>query len=188
MGINVNKSTQAMEVDKLAEKLHLFLCPSKSNRPVSSPALQQSSSCSLHSPDPPSSGSHRSSPPNLLLYPSPQLQQEFPGDPQDTLTRKAGRLIANFDLYLLSKFDSQSHPQFCSLLHSLLFLSDISNIAGPSPITFPPILIPLSQYPIPARIPWKHSSLTGQGNRWANCRSSPLSLLLMRSPLHTAAL
>lgn len=117
------------------------------------------------------------------------FQQAFPGNPQDTLTREAGRLIAIFTSPSFPPYSiPQSHPQFCSILHSLLFLSDVSNGSGPSPTTF----LPRPHLTIPASNTSRHPQETLQSRdreagklttdlhtslfSWSSSRSAPPAL------------
>lgn len=77
------------ESGRLTAHLYFSLSNSQSNLPVSSPALQQTIIYVNFCPCPISSGSHRSSYPNIPPQTHrPQFQQPLPGNPQANLTRK----------------------------------------------------------------------------------------------------
>lgn len=107
------QASPAQEAYRLTTDIHLALSSSKTNAPVLSPALQETTHCSL--PPWPSSllqwitqiHSFKLLSPNSLLYQSLQLQQAFPGNLQTTESCEAERPAT--DLPLLHS--SQSNPQ-----------------------------------------------------------------------------
>lgn len=126
------QASPAREAYRLTTDIHLALSSSKTNAPVLSPALQETTHCSL--PPWPSFllqwitqiHSFKLLSPNSLLYLSPQLQQAFPGSLQITGSCEAERPATDLPLCFIplspipkSHFQIWSRPPAEASPHSL---------------------------------------------------------------------
>lgn len=150
------QANQVQEAGRLSAELHPFLCSSKSNLQVFSLDLYPTPALAcLHLQR--IDLSFQTTLCDSLIYPSPQLQQAFPGNLRPLQTEKISHTVDFYHSLISFKYNPSISVAEYLLYLPILSVSICKGSHRPSPPNFFGHIL-ISGPPIPVDFWWKHAS------------------------------